>query len=159
VAVNSPKPLIVPDEVYLALGRRFQYGQERGYARDNWRLIPAEEHFNHMFIHYLAIRKGDTSDDHFGAFICRAAMCFYTLLQERSRTEEQAVSVRPADIRREQLRETFKYLESKGLLTVPCEIAVARTEEGLKKCAGYMPPTSMGLSQKTPGQESETLIL
>ena len=48
-----------------------QYGASR-YERDNWRKIPAEEHFNHMMIHALAYLSGDTQDDHLGH-------CFYKM--------------------------------------------------------------------------------
>lgn len=73
---------LIPDIVMLDLAERFQYGQERGYARDNWMLIPAEEHYNHMLIHYHKVRAGDVDDNHRQAFICRAAMCAYMLWKE-----------------------------------------------------------------------------
>lgn|GEM_PF-3831147 len=46
------------------------------YDRDNWRKISAEEHINHMIGHALGIMAGDTSDDHFGHMLCRAAMAY-----------------------------------------------------------------------------------
>jgi hypothetical protein len=57
----------------LDMAETFAYGAQR-YARDNWRLIPAEEHFNHMLIHYYAWRKGDKTDNHLAHFISRAMM-------------------------------------------------------------------------------------
>lgn len=61
----------------LKLAEVLQYGASR-YARDNWRKIPSEEHFNHMMIHYYAWLMGDRQDDHLGHFFCRAMMLFAT---------------------------------------------------------------------------------
>ena len=61
----------------LALAKTLQYGASR-YARDNWRKIPAEEHFNHMLIHYYAWLSGDKSDDHLAHMFCRAMMLYAT---------------------------------------------------------------------------------
>ena len=41
-----------PDAM-LALAEVMQQGAEK-YERDNWRKIPAEEHFNHMVVHWYA---------------------------------------------------------------------------------------------------------
>lgn len=78
--------LIDPDAI-LALAEVLQYGASR-YARDNWRKIPSEEHFNHMMIHYYAWLKGDTTDDHLGHFMCRAMMMYATAIKERGKQEE-----------------------------------------------------------------------
>jgi len=64
-------------DAMLALAEVLQYGATR-YARDNWRRIPAEEHFNHMLIHWYAWLKGDRSDDHLGHMFCRAMMTYAT---------------------------------------------------------------------------------
>lgn len=42
------------------------------YGRNNWRLIPIEEHLNHMIIHAYAYLAGDTSDEHLSHIMCRA---------------------------------------------------------------------------------------
>jgi hypothetical protein len=76
---------LIPPEALFAIAIRYRYGEERGYARDNWRKIPAEEHANHMIVHALAYLAGDRSDEHLEAMICRATM-FYTM----ARQEEQA---------------------------------------------------------------------
>jgi hypothetical protein len=62
-------------DALFALAEVLKYGAER-YERDNWRKIPAEEHFNHMIIHSLAYLKGDRQDDHLAHMFCRA-MFFY----------------------------------------------------------------------------------
>lgn len=68
---------LIDTDAILSLAEVLQYGASR-YERDNWRKIPAEEHFNHMQIHYYAWLKGDTSDDHLGHFFCRAMMVYAT---------------------------------------------------------------------------------
>jgi hypothetical protein len=42
------------------------------YGRENWRLIPIEEHLNHMIIHAYAYLAGDKSDAHLSHIMCRA---------------------------------------------------------------------------------------
>lgn len=76
---------LIDDQAILAIAERLQQGQDRGYARDNWRLIASEEHFNHMLVHYYAAKNGDTSDEHMKGFICRAMMTFATFMQEQEK--------------------------------------------------------------------------
>ena len=68
----------------FALAEVLQYGASR-YARDNWRKIPAEEHFNHMMIHALAYLSGDKQDDHLGHMFCRAMMFYATAKAEEAK--------------------------------------------------------------------------
>jgi len=68
---------LIDYDALFALAQVLQYGASR-YERDNWRKIPAEEHFNHMMIHALAWLKGDTQDDHLGHMFCRAMMMYAT---------------------------------------------------------------------------------
>lgn len=68
---------LIDTDAILALAEVLQIGANK-YARDNWRNIPSEEHFNHMLIHYYAWLKGDTSDDHLGHMFCRAMMLYAT---------------------------------------------------------------------------------
>jgi hypothetical protein len=42
------------------------------YGENNWRLIPINEHLNHMIAHAYAYLAGDTSDDHLSHILCRA---------------------------------------------------------------------------------------
>ena len=72
---------LIDKAAILKLAEVLQYGASR-YARDNWRKIPSEEHFNHMQIHYYAWLSGDTSDDHLGHFFCRAMMLYATAITE-----------------------------------------------------------------------------
>lgn len=64
-------------DALLAMARVLQEGAEK-YERDNWRKIPAEEHFNHMIIHAIAWLKGDKQDDHLGHMLARAMMMYAT---------------------------------------------------------------------------------
>ena len=68
---------LIDTEAILRLAEVLQHGASR-YARDNWRKIPAEEHFNHALIHWYAFLQGDQTDDHLGHFFCRAMMAFAT---------------------------------------------------------------------------------
>ncbi len=72
---------LIDTDAILALAEVLQIGASR-YARDNWRKIPSEEHFNHMMVHYYAWKSGDTSDDHLGHMFCRAMMVYATGVKE-----------------------------------------------------------------------------
>lgn len=72
--------LLDPDAM-LAMAEVMQQGAEK-YERDNWRKIPAEEHFNHMVVHWYAWLKGDRSDDHLAHMLTRAMMCYATARAE-----------------------------------------------------------------------------
>lgn len=74
----------------LSLAEVLAQGAKK-YTRDNWRLIPAEEHFNHMMIHAMAALEGDTTDDHIGHMFCRAMMLYATFKAEsRSFSDRKA---------------------------------------------------------------------
>ena len=77
--------LVEPDAVkrLFTVGERLQYGATkgnngRGYPRNNWRLIPREDHLNHAMIHLIALMTGDTQDNHYGACLCRLHMAIAT---------------------------------------------------------------------------------
>lgn len=55
------------------IAKVLEEGAEK-YSRNNWRLIPAAEHFNHALIHLYALIEGDTQDDHYAHFLTRIAM-------------------------------------------------------------------------------------
>jgi hypothetical protein len=42
------------------------------YGANNWRLIPVEDHLNHLLMHVYAFLAGDRSDDHLSHALCRA---------------------------------------------------------------------------------------
>jgi len=44
------------------------------YGEQNWRLIEARDHLNHMIIHAYAWLAGDHSDEHLSHCMCRAMM-------------------------------------------------------------------------------------
>jgi hypothetical protein len=56
---------------------RIKYGSD-----ENWRKIPAREHWNHMVIHGFAWLAGDKSDDHLSHIMCRAMMLYATAVEE-----------------------------------------------------------------------------
>lgn len=66
---------LLDTDAMLSIARVMQEGSDK-YERDNWRKIPAEEHMNHMLIHWYAWIKGDRSDDHLAHMFTRAMMCY-----------------------------------------------------------------------------------
>lgn len=68
---------LIPPSVIFSLGEVLAYGAKR-YAENNWKLIPAKDHFNHCLVHMMGWIAGDTSDDHAGHALCRMAM-FYEM--------------------------------------------------------------------------------
>jgi hypothetical protein len=80
---------MIDPEAIMDLAATLQYGASR-YARDNWRKIPAEEHINHMMIHWYAWLSGDKSDNHLGHMFCRAMMAYAC-----AKAEERAKTLSP----------------------------------------------------------------
>jgi len=70
-----------PPKAMFKLAEVFAYGRDK-YAKDNWRLISSEEHFDHMMTHLFAYMDGDKQDDHLGHFLCRAVMYVEMCIQE-----------------------------------------------------------------------------
>lgn len=54
---------LLPAHALLAIAAVMKQGCEK-YGEDNWHSITAAENINHAMIHLLALRAGDTSDDH-----------------------------------------------------------------------------------------------
>jgi hypothetical protein len=46
------------------LAKVMRYGEQKGYLRDNWRLLSIEDHLNHTIMHIMAHQAGDKQDDH-----------------------------------------------------------------------------------------------
>ncbi len=65
------------------LAEVMQIGADR-YERDNWKKIPAEQHYNHLMIHLLAWQAGDKSDDHLGHAMARMMM-LWTMANEEEK--------------------------------------------------------------------------
>lgn len=68
------------------------YGAER-YGEENWRLIPIQDHLNHLLIHTYAYLAGDTSDDHLSHIMCRALFAQGVAVQ----TQEDVDRIRRED--------------------------------------------------------------
>jgi hypothetical protein len=51
------------------------------YGEDNWRLIPINDHLNHLMMHVNAYLAGDRSDDHLSHALCRATFALGVRLQ------------------------------------------------------------------------------
>jgi hypothetical protein len=60
------------------IAKRLKFGQNKGYAPNNWRLIPREEHINHAIMHLFALIEDNTEDDHKAAALCRLHMAIAT---------------------------------------------------------------------------------
>lgn len=60
-------------EAPVMIAKTLEYGVQR-YSKNNWRLIPPEDHMNHALIHLYAHSVGDTQDDHLEHFITRIMM-------------------------------------------------------------------------------------
>jgi hypothetical protein len=68
---------LIPQRAMFRLARVLDYGAKK-YAPDNWRGIALHDHLNHVAVHLYAYLSGDTSDDHLGHMLCRAAMAVET---------------------------------------------------------------------------------
>lgn len=73
---NNYDTLTVKDAL-IEVSKVLQYGAER-YSRNNWRLIPFEDHINHALIHLYAHKQGDTQDDHLEHALTRVMMAVAT---------------------------------------------------------------------------------
>ena len=72
----------------ISIAKVLQYGATQGnngqgYPKNNWRLIPQEEHINHALIHIIAHLAGDTQDDHLDHALCRLMMAYATEPSEK----------------------------------------------------------------------------
>lgn len=70
---------IIPLECLRDLAEIFAKGAAK-YAKDNWKLIDSDSHFNHMMTHYVKEKLGiGGNEDHAKHFLCRAVMCYYMM--------------------------------------------------------------------------------
>jgi len=53
------------------------------YGANNWRIIPVEDHLNHLLMHTYAYLAGDSTDDHLSHILCRATFALGVTLQPR----------------------------------------------------------------------------
>lgn len=70
--------IIAQDKNFLFTVARVLKEGATKYPRNNWQLIPPEDHFNHALIHLYALLEGDVQDDHYGHFLTRMAMFYQT---------------------------------------------------------------------------------
>lgn len=54
----------------------------RKYGADNWRLIPINDHLNHLIMHAYAYLAGDDTDEHLSHILCRATFALGVCLQD-----------------------------------------------------------------------------
>lgn len=69
------------NEPLTAIARVMEEGLKK-YPKDNWLLIPYEDHINHALCHLYMHIKGDTQDDHLEHALTRIAMAYETFLRE-----------------------------------------------------------------------------
>lgn len=56
------------------------------YGDNNWRLIPLEDHLNHLIMHAYAYLAGDRSDEHLSHIMCRAMFAQATEVNQHRHT-------------------------------------------------------------------------
>jgi hypothetical protein len=54
----------------------------RKYGEENWRLIPVNDHLNHLLMHTYAYLSGDKTDDHLSHILCRATFALGVSLNQ-----------------------------------------------------------------------------
>ena len=69
------------DEPLTAIARVMEEGLKK-YPKDNWLLIPYEDHINHALCHLYMFLKGDIQDRHLDHALTRIAMAYETFLRE-----------------------------------------------------------------------------
>ena len=52
------------------------------YGANNWRMIPVEDHLNHLIMHAYAYLSGDRTDEHLSHIMCRSMFAQAVELQE-----------------------------------------------------------------------------
>jgi dATP/dGTP diphosphohydrolase len=62
---------LIDAKAMFAMAGVLDHGAKK-YGANNWRLIPVEDHLNHLLMHTFAYLAGDTTDDHLSHILCRA---------------------------------------------------------------------------------------
>lgn len=73
---------LMPPKATLEVSKVLAEGAKK-YAKNNWKLIPVEDHLNHAIVHAYAYLAGDASDEHLAHFACRALMALEMQLEAR----------------------------------------------------------------------------
>lgn len=71
---------LIDGNAMFAMAKVLHEGAEK-YGVDNWRLIPLEDHLNHLLMHTYAYLSGDHSDEHLSHILCRATFAQGIALQ------------------------------------------------------------------------------
>lgn len=69
----------ISNEPLTTIARVLDEGLKK-YPRDNWKLIPFEEHINHALCHLYMFLKGDIQDRHLDHALTRIALAYETFL-------------------------------------------------------------------------------
>lgn len=69
----------ISNEPLTTIARVLEEGLKK-YPRDNWKLIPFEEHINHALCHLYMFLKGDIQDRHLDHALTRIALAYETFL-------------------------------------------------------------------------------
>lgn len=72
-------------------------GFEKYGDNENWRMIPIQDHINHLIVHAVAFLAGDTSDEHLSHMMCRAMFAQGVALQTPEYIEKRLKLVKAVD--------------------------------------------------------------
>ena len=70
----------ISNEPLTIIARVLEEGLKK-YPRDNWKLIPYEDHINHALCHLYMFLKGDIQDRHLDHAITRIALAYETFIE------------------------------------------------------------------------------
>lgn len=76
---------LIDAKALFEMAKVLDHGAKK-YGEDNWRLIPVQEHLNHLLMHTYAYLAGDESDDHLSHILCRATFALGVKIQGPSTT-------------------------------------------------------------------------
>ena len=75
---------LLPAKATLKVAEVLHEGFKK-YGKDNWRLIPSEDHLNHALYHVFKHLEGeDVTIEHITHFACRALMALEMYLKEKN---------------------------------------------------------------------------
>lgn len=72
---------LIDAKAMFAMAKVLDQGEKK-YGADNWRLIPINDHLNHLIMHAYAYLSGDRTEDHLSHALCRATFALGVSLQE-----------------------------------------------------------------------------